>query len=187
MLHLLNLEGIEALLLEVPAVVQRLEERDPDYFQEVKSWLARGAETLSNNRLPAAAEIAVCRAELISVDRGFSNGLPLKSRIGARGLKEARASQLLKRATNAITETIRSRRGQVDEASRIMVQIVAAADRLGLIAADSGPSHSAYLTSTLEALSNRAELTSLVVHVTGLLGSTDTLMVLDRSIAAFRQ
>jgi hypothetical protein len=186
-LPLLRLEEIEALLLKVPALVKRFEERDPDFFPAVKSWLAGVEDALSNNRMAAAAEIAACRGALISVERGFSDGSAIVSRVGTRGLKDARASHLLKRATDVISETIRSRRGQVDEAGRIMLQIVAVADQLGLITTEAGQNHSAYLQATLQAISNRVELTSLVVHVTGLLGRTDTLIVLDRSIAGVRQ
>lgn len=187
MLALLSLEEIEALLLKVPTLVKRFEERDPDFFSAVKSWLASVDNTLSNNRMAATAEIAVCRGALISVERGFSDGSALKTRMGARNLKDARASHMLKRATDVISETIRFRRGQVDEADRVMMQIVAVADRLGLITAEAGQNHSAYLQATLQVISNRAELTSLVVHVTGLLGKADILIVLDRSIASIRQ
>ena len=187
MLHLLNLEEIESLLLQVPALVKRFEERDPDFFQAVKSWLADVEDTLSKNRMPQASEIAVCRGALIAVERGFSEGDPLQSRMNARGLREARASHILNRATEVTKESIRSRRGQIDEASRVMMQIVAVADHLGLILAESGQPHTAYLQSTLLAISNLAELISLVVHVTGLLGKTDTLIILDRSIANIRQ
>ncbi len=188
MLHLLNLEEIEALQLKVPALVKRLEERDPDFFQVVKSWLADIEDTLTKNRMSATSEIAVCRSALISLERGFLDGSEFKSRMGMRNLKEARASHLLKRATDVITEAIRSRRGQVNEADRIMMQIVAVADHLGLIPEESGhQDHTAYLQAIFQAISNRAELTSLVVHATGLLGKADILIVLDRAIASIRQ
>jgi hypothetical protein len=186
-LHLVNLEEIEAFLLKVPLLVEQFEERDPDFFPAVKSWLASVEDTLSKNRMPQTSEIAVCRSALISIERGFLDGAALQNRIGARKLREARASHMLKHATDVITETIRFRRGQIDEAGRVMMQIVAVADHLGLIPPDSGQSHSAYLQSILLAMSNRAELISLVVHVTGLLGKSDTLIVLDRSIANIRQ
>jgi len=186
-LHLLNLEEIESLLLNVPTLVKRFEDRDPDFLSAVISWLAAAEDTLSKNRMPQTSEIAVCRSELISANRGFSEGAPLQTRMGARQLREARASQLLKRATEVLTETIHHRRGQIDEASRLMMQMVAVADHLGLIPADSGQNHTAYLQTILQAMVNRTELTSLVVHVTGILGKADILIVLDRSIARLGQ
>ena len=186
MLHLLNLEEIESWLLKVPALVKRFEEREPDFFPAVKSWLAGVEDTLGKNRLPQASEIAACRSALISIERGFLNGVALPSKMGARNLKEAQAGHVLKRAADAVMEAIRSRRGQIDEASRVMMQIVAVADHLGLIPNDAGLNHTAYLQSILLAISNRAELASLAVHVTGILGKTDVLIVLDRSIANIR-
>jgi hypothetical protein len=182
-LHLLNLEEIEGLLLKVPSLIRRFEDRDPEFVLAVKTWLADAEDTLSKNRLSQTSEVAVCRGALISAERGFSEAAARQSRVGARTMKEARASQFLKRATDVIAETIRSRRGQIDEAERLMMQVVAVADQLGLIPADTGVSHTAYLQSVLLAISGRAELAPLVVHVTGLLGKADTLIVLDRSIA----
>ncbi len=186
MLHLLNLEEIEAWLLRVPALVKRFEERDPGFVPAVKSWLVGVEDTLSRNGMPETSEIAVCRGALISVERGFPDGVAPQGRMGARNLRQARASHLLKRATDLIAETIHSRRRQADEAGRVMMQIVAVADHLDLIPVDSGQNHTAYLEAILVAMSNRAELTSLVVHVIGLLGKADTLMMLDRSIARIR-
>jgi hypothetical protein len=186
-LHLLNLEEIEGLLLKVPALVRRFDERDPEFVLAVKTWLADAEDTLAKNRLSQTSEIAVCRGALISVERGFTDAAARQSRVGARTMKEARASQLLKRATDVIAETVRPRRGQLDEAERLMMQVVAVAEQLGLIPRDTGGNHTAYLQSILLALSARAELVPLVVHVTGLLGKADTLVVLDRSIASLKQ
>ena len=186
-LHLLNLEEIEALLLKVPLLIKQLEEHDPGFFPGVKSWLSDVEDTLSKNRIPAASEVAAYRGALISLERGYSDGSALQNRMGARNLKEARGSHTLKLATGVITETVRPRRGQIDEASRIMMQIVAVADHLGLIPPPTDQNHTSYLQSILQAISNRAELTSLVLHVIGVLGNADTLIVLDRSIGRLRQ
>lgn len=187
MMHLLNLEEIESLLLKVPLLIKQFDERDPGFFHLVKSWLADVEDMLSKNRLPQTSEISVCRSTLISIERGFSDGIEIQSRMNARKLRDAQASHVLKRATDVLMETIRFRRGQVDEAIRVMMQIVAVADHLGLIASDSGQNHTTYLQSTLLTISNQSELTSLVVHITGLLGKTDTLVVLDRAITSIRQ
>jgi len=187
MLRLPNLEAIEALLLDVPALVDRMDGHDPAFLPALKAWFAAAEDTLRNNRLAAASEVAACRAILIAVERGDTDGVAARGSTSARRYREARASHLLSRAAGAVAETIRSRRGQADEAARLMMQLVAAADRLGLIPSDRGRSPSAYLNGIRQAISARAELVSHLVHVTGLLGETDTLIVLDRSIAALRQ
>ena len=67
------------------------------------------------------------------------------------------------------------------------MQIVAVADHLGLIPRETGQTHTAYTLGILSAIATRPELASLVVHVTGLVGAGDLLIVLDRSITAVRQ
>jgi hypothetical protein len=186
-LHLLNLEQIEALLLEVPVLVSQLENHDPDFVPALKAWLAKVEDALTNNRMPAASAVAVCRAELIAVERGEVDDPLSKGRMNSRKHREARATHLLRRAADIVNETIRSRRSQIDEASRWMMQLVAAADLMGLIPPDTGTNRTAYLQGILQVVSARTELTSLVVHVMGLLGQADCLIVLDRSIADVRQ
>ena len=172
------------MLLKVPSLVKRLEERDPEFVSAVKSWLANAGEVFGRNGLSQTAEIAVCRSNIIAAERGLSEDGTTQTRIGARAFKEARAGQLLERATDLIADSVRPRRAQVDEAGRIMLQVVAVADQLGLIPTDTGSNHAAYLQTILSAMTNRAELVSLVVHITGLVGKADILIVLDRSIAS---
>jgi hypothetical protein len=188
MLRLPNLEAIEALLLDVPALVDRLEAHDPAFLSTLKTWFSRTEEALRNNRLPAAADVAACRGVLIAVERGENDDASPRASKSGRRYREARAGHLLRRATEAVAEAVRARRAQVDEAERLMMQLVAAADRLGLVpAAASGQTHTAYLQSIRQAISARSELASAFVHVTGILGETDSLIVVDRSIAALRQ
>jgi hypothetical protein len=66
-----------------------------------------------------------------------------------------------------------------------MLQIVAVAYRIRLIKPDPGANRSAYLLSTWQAIPQQAELSSLVVHTLGLMGSTDVLVVLDRALATY--
>jgi hypothetical protein len=185
-LRLLNLEEIEALLLKVPALVKRLEERDPEFVLAVKLWLGSAEDVLGKNGMSQTAEVAVCRSGLITAERGFAEDGAAQTKIGARAFKEVRASQLLARATEVVAEAIRPRRVQIEEAGRIMLQVVAVADQLGLVLAEAGASHTAYLQAVLLAISSRTELAPLVVHITGLVGKADALIVLDRSIAGLK-
>jgi hypothetical protein len=107
--------------------------------------------------------------------------------VNVRKAREARAADLLSQATEIVSAITRPCRAQVDEAERVMMQAMAVADRLGLVPAQqSGQTHTSYLQSVFQAISNRSELTSLAVHVVGLLGNTDSLIILDRSIANLR-
>ena len=188
MLRLANLEQLEGMLLEAPALVQKFEKREGDFLQSVGTWLLEAEEALTNNRLPAAAEIAARRSEFIASQRGFSIGRPLPKRVSARKAREAHAADLLTRACNVLNTIVAPRRAQVDEAERMMMQIIAIADRMSLIRpSQNGESHTSYLQMVFQTLYDRPELSSLTVRIIGILGKTDTLVVLDRSIASTRQ
>lgn len=184
MLHLTNLEEIEALLLRVPGLSDRLERRDIDYVPAVKEWLATAEACLINNRLPVAAQVAASRGALISVERGDGEADASRGRMSVRKWRDAQASRTVRQVTELIADVIRQRRADVDEADRIMNQLVAAADRLGILPVAGRGSHTAYLRSTMEVLSERSELAGMVVRVVGLLGTSDSLVVLDRAISS---
>jgi len=185
MQHLLAIEEAETKLAEVPALVRRYDERDPEFVSAVKSWLKDTEDTLGRYGMPVASEIAASRGELIACERGHRDG-PAGAGPRGRAYREGRAAEVLKHATGTVLSAIQQRRGQLDEAERVMMQIVAVADRLGLVPAESGQGHTAYLQAVLQAIADRPELSSLVVHVTGLLGKADVLIVLDRSISRVR-
>lgn len=185
MQHLLAIEEVEAQLTKVPGLVRRLDERDPEFSAAVQSWLKAIEDTLGHHGMPVASEIAASRGELIARERGHRDGTS-GAVLRGRKYRESRAAELLKRVTGLVLNAIQQRRSQLDEAERVMMQIVAVADRLGLIPAESGEGHTGYLQTVLQALVNRPELSSLVVHVTGLLGTVDVLIILDRSISRVR-
>lgn len=185
MLRLLNLEEIESQVFRVPDIIRKFEQRDPDFVQATQDWLAEAEQTLNKNRMVEGAQIAVLRGSLIAWNRGFTDGAEPTPRTASRKLKEPRAAGLLKRATEIVSEAIRMRRAQMNEAESMMMQIVAVAEQLGLVPPSGGQDHTAYLESIRGALSARAELVSPVVHVTGLVGRVDFLVLLDRTISAY--
>src|SRR5581483_4457915 len=168
MQHLLAIEEAETKLAEVPALVRRYDERDPEFVSAVKSWLKDTEDTLGRYGMPVASEIAASRGELIACERGHRDG-PAGAGPRGRAYREGRAAEVLKHATGTVLSAIQQRRGQ-----------------LGLVPAESGQGHTAYLQAVLQAIADRPELSSLVVHVTGLLGKADVLIVLDRSISRVR-
>jgi hypothetical protein len=188
LLRLANLEQIEGLLLAVPSIVRSFENREPEFMSSIMAWLLTAEKTLANNHLPDTSEIATKRAMLISVQRGLATRLAGSGQTNTRRARDARAADLLKEAADVVAAITRPRRAQVAEAERLMMQAVAVADRLGLISVQQdGQSHTSYLQSIFQAMYNRSELASLVVHVVGLLGNTDALIILDRSITNIRQ
>lgn len=183
MLHLLNLEAIEGVLLRVPPVVRRLEERDPEFVPAAKAWLGEAERALSDNRLPAASRVAAYLGELISVERGLPGGPAAGGALHRRRRTAAQATASLRSATEVVSQAIAPRRAQVDEGERVMMQLLALAKRLGLVPAEAGQTHTAWLESILQAMSDRPELAALATHVIGLLGAADALIVLDRCLS----
>lgn len=186
MLRIRNVEEIEAVLMGVSALTACLERSDPGFVEATLEWLGSAEESMRNHRLSVAASIAAIRGAVLVARRhdGQAQGVP---RSTSRKAREAQVASFLKEATDLVAAAVRPRRAQLDEAERIMMQVVAVADRIGLIVPIGGESQTAYLQSVLRSIAARQEIASHVVHVGGLLGETDTLVMLDRAISAFRQ
>jgi hypothetical protein len=185
MLRLVNLEEIESLLLRIPTIVQKWEQHEPDFMAETTAWLSAMEEVLGRNRMTTAAEVAVLRTVLIGDQRSADQPGCTPAKLLTRKMKEARAANLLKQATQIVSDALRTRRAQVAEAERVMLQIVGAAYQLGIVQPDAGSDHTAYLQALKQAILARTELVSLAVHVLGLVGNVDFLVLLDRGLAAY--
>ena len=70
MLRVVQLEELEALLLEAPELIGRYEQRTPQFRGAVRDWLDRVAAALRSNRLAGAATVAALRGEIIAAARG---------------------------------------------------------------------------------------------------------------------
>src|SRR2546425_3584484 len=70
MLRVVQLEELEALLLEAPELIGRYEQRTPQFRGAVRDWLERVAAALRSNRLAGAATVAALRGEMIAAERG---------------------------------------------------------------------------------------------------------------------
>ncbi|MDT9000777.1 hypothetical protein RQP53_15985 [Paucibacter sp. APW11] len=189
LLRLANLEQIERQLLALSPLMALLEVGAPDFAEQAHQWLSQTEKCLLDNRLPAAGSLAALRGSLIALQRG--GGVPSeqgnRGRLQTRKQRDARIAGLLKEAADLLAGQVRGRRSQVDEAERLMLQLVAVADRVGLLQpAQAGQSHTAYLQALMATLSQRPELGSHIVHVQGMLGLADSLLMLDRVIERLR-
>src|SRR2546427_6764137 len=70
MLRVVQLEELEALLLEAPELIGRYEQRTPQFRGAVRDWLDRVAAALRSNRLAGAATVAALRGDIIAAERG---------------------------------------------------------------------------------------------------------------------
>lgn len=185
-LNLLQYEEIVGHLRQVPRLVDMMETRQYEFSDEVLAWLKRIETTLENNRLPAISQIASCRATLISASRGaYERDLNLIGRPTARKIMEATAARVLTRSADLLQSVIAERHSVFQEAERISRQIVAVAEAKGLRAScDDGRPHQDFLHCLQQRVAADTDLANVYAHLVGLIGATDILIFLDRSLAS---
>jgi hypothetical protein len=186
MLRIANLEELEGQLLRVPEVV-RAEAGGPTAFSAaVLAWLADVERTLAANRLAQAGAIAALRsAAAAAADGGLPVGLQLSGTPTRRKLARVVASHLLQRAAELLGGLLAEPRARLGEAERVAQQIVAAARARGLVPArDPAVENTEYLKAVRRALAGAADVQNAAVHLEGLVGPHDTLVLLDRTLSA---
>lgn len=189
MLHLVNFEEIKGLLLCVPGFIHDFERRDPKFTDAVKAWLTQVEHVLLNNRMAVAAEVAVLRGVLISAERGvLPPGLVFTGRTTARKIKDASAVDVLRKAEELISAAIRRDVERFTEGERLIQQIVIVAQRKGLIPpALSVDKFAEELKAIWHAMIVDPDLGPATVHLAGLVGTYDALILLDRMLPSSRE
>lgn len=177
-------EGILGVLREVPILVDKLEARHAGFFEDVLLWLKQAEQSLTNNRLPAASQIAAYRARLIEAGRGVQQGdLTIAGRPSVRKIKEATAALLLGQSNEVLQTVISERQAVFQEAERIARQLLSVAHAKGLVTtANGGGSHQRFLHELRDRLAADPDLANVNAHIVGLVGATDALVMLDRGL-----
>lgn len=183
-MHIVNLEEIQGLLLVVPELIQRLENHDPNFVSSVKDWLTRTEQILVNNRLAAAGSIAALRGVLISAERGVvPSEIVFSGRKNPRKIKDAVAADILRKAEEQISASIRVYAAQVAEGEKLARQLAALATRKGLIPEKPYTgNHTDILNAIWRRMSEDPELGPATIHLAGLVGAYDALILIDRMI-----
>jgi hypothetical protein len=185
----LQYEEILELMRGVPVLVDELESRHAGFVDDVLSWLRHAEQTLSNNRLPAASQIATYRARLVEAGRGVLHGgdLTIVGRPSVRRIKEATASFVLARGNDILEAVIAERQPIFLEAERMAQQALAVAQAKGLISPPGAAAPSVLpLNEVRDRIATDPDLATVYAHLVGLVGTTDTLIVLDRALIAVR-
>lgn len=186
MLRIVNLEEIEGMLLRIPELIDRLEQRAPEFTPQAKRWLTTLETVLGNNHLPAAGHVASLRGLLISAEQGVvPDGLQFSGRPNARRIRDAAAANALRAAADLVSNVINEDRARVAEADSLCRQLIALARRKGLIpVATEGGDHTARLKTAWSVLAADSDIARGTVRIEGLVGPSDALIVLDRAISA---
>ena len=185
MLHIVGLEQIQELLLQLPGVLARFQRKDPGFVAAAMQWLSSLEEALESNRLTVAASVAVARAAVTSAERGITPpGLAFHGRPTKRRILDASAVDALRRVEEAVSGTVRGDASRVAEAQRLARQVVALATLKGILPADPrGLPHRDYLSAVWRRLAADPEMASATVQIVGLVSQYDALIVLDRAMA----
>ena len=184
MLHIMNLEEIQGMLLRVPELIDSLEKRDPSFVSSVKEWLTQAEQVLISNRLAVAAEVAVLRGVLVSAERGvIPPGMAFSTRTTMRKIKDASAADVLRKAEELIFRAISADAVRFAEGEKLTQQIVAVAQRKGLIpVTPSVDKHTEMLKTIWQAMIMDPDLGAVTTHLAGLVGAYDVLILLDRML-----
>jgi Arc/MetJ-type ribon-helix-helix transcriptional regulator len=184
MLRIINLEEIQGLLLRVPQLVDLLERRTPSAVSEVKSWLTTVEQTLVNNRMPLAGNIATLRGILISAERGvIPTGVVFHGRPTVRKIREATTADVLRQSSDLVADAVREDTARIAEAERLGHQIVVIAKSQGLVPQEfSGGDRNEMLENLWSSFSTDANIKAGAVRLLSLVGQNDVLIILDRAI-----
>src|SRR3989442_310387 len=181
MLRIMQVEEFADLLLLLPDLVQQQERRSTDFAPNAVAWLNSLEKVFAASRLYQAGSIAMLRSGLVAAEHGqVSAGLQFRGRPSRSRILNAVASQALQRAADMASTLIAENRPRLAEAERVAQQIVAAALSRGLITGRAeGVSNTQYLRTLRRNLVTSVDLESAVVHLEGLVGPYDALILFD--------
>ena len=169
-MQLATLDRIGALRLRVAQIVDRYDDGDAEFSDDVKRWLREVEEALAAARIPAMADVAALRAAIVSAENGaLPAGITFSGRPTPRRIRDAVAADALRHANDAVVNATSAAAAQFAEAERLIGQILPVATRKGL--------------SSWSAIESDADLGPIATHVIGLVGRGDALVLFDRAIA----
>lgn len=184
MLRLLAMEEVQAQLGRVSALVRLFEAKDSVFVDEVKAWLGQAEELLRNNHLDGVSELAGLRLVLASAEQGaIPEFVHITGHPSRRKVKSVTAADVLQKGAKRVAGAISSTVTQVKEAERLIRQMLPVAGKKGLITETDGAARGDALAATWQAMEADTDLTSVAVHVCGLIGKQDALILLDRCLA----
>jgi hypothetical protein len=187
-LTVLQYEEFAELLRRVPALVDAMQDRSPDYPRDVLQWLKQVETALENNRSPAVAQLAGCRAMLIQAGRGIRDpDVPMNGRPTTRKVQDATATLVLQRSVAVVEALIADRQRTFDEAERMAGHLVSVARLKGWLAEDSRPRpHQEVLQHLMSRAAQDDDLGNVQAHLVSLVGLRDSLIFLDRALSRLR-
>jgi hypothetical protein len=186
MLRLINLEEIKASFLKVSSIIDLLSEKDSNAIVKTKEWLLEIEKILTNNKIPEVGKIACARGSIISAEMGFVPAGFQVDNVNKLKLRIFVALEVLKQSSNIVFEIIQKDIVRIEEAERIMRQVIAIAKSKGLLDDFPNPPLTTdILRSFWKKFALDNNLTQGVVSIEGLIGPYDSLIIFDRILALY--
>jgi hypothetical protein len=183
MLHLAQIEELQAHLLRVPSLINRYEAREAAFVDLTKAWLKQAEEIAAQNRLSVAAQIAGLRSSVIAAERRRSFPDQPVSRVHARRQRDATAAEALQQAAQSLSEALRAPVSQFADAERLARQLLVAAAARGLLQGIASREGSG-IHGLLSAMRIDPELGPPSTALIGLIGFADAHILLDRALSS---
>lgn len=185
MLRLMQIEEINDLLLLVPDLVRQQEQRSTDFATNASQWLASFERVLTECRLYQAGSVSVLRSGLIGAAQGqVPAGIEFRGHASRSRVLNAAASQALQRAAELASTLMAENRPRIAEAEQVAQQVVAVALSRELITArDRDMTSTEYLRMIRRNLATCSDLENGFLHLEGLVGPNDSLILLDRALS----
>lgn len=189
MLRIMHVDEISDLLLRLPSVVRMQEMRSAGFGPAVMNWLAALEKAFTASRLYQAGSIAALRSELLAAMQGqIPNSIEFRGRPTRSRILNAVASRSLQHAADVASNLIAENRSRIVDAERVAQQIVAAAMPRKLMALrDQGMTNTEYLQQFRRSLRSIPDLENISIHLEGLVGPYDALILLDRALGPYQE
>lgn len=182
MLRILQLEEIEKKITEASKLIDKYENRSPNFLGDVEKWFKEIEEILNHNRLAVASSIAGLRGALLLGKNGtLPSGLETTGRSTKRSRLNAIAIDSLNRALELTGMSIQGDRIRINEAERISLQLLSIARNYGVIKVNGSVHHEYEQILNMVISMKSAEVTFQgIVQLEGLLGQQDMIIMIDR-------
>jgi hypothetical protein len=183
MIHLLNIEEINDSLLHLPRLIDEFEQRDAAIVEKTKKWLVKLETILMNNRMALAGTIAALRGTLLASERGLiPEGITITGKSTPRKIREVTATQVIRKASEAISIAMIDDTARISEANRLGLQVVTLARSKGILSS-LGVADGLNITEVWGILLRDSDVAPGMVRLLALVGQNDAMIIIDRSIS----
>ena len=185
MLPLTCLDGLEALFLRLPEIVNIFDRRDRAFSGAVKAWLQEAERLLAKHGQATAGEIARLRTLVIAAEEGlFPTDLSLARRSTPRRVRGVVAADALRKAAGILSDIVHQSAIQVGQARELAAQLAFHAVRKGLGGLPSPPRTGASLLAIWTEVRRDGELAAMAAQLVSLAGTSSALLLFAQALAA---